>query len=67
MKFFGITRRIVAITFAAAFAICSAGALKVYAAGGVDTSATISIKAQVGKNDEPLFAQNYAGKVKMNI
>ena len=67
MKFFKIRENIVALALAAVFVVGGTGALKVCAAGHIDKAATVTITAQVGSDDNTVFAQSYKGKVDINL
>ena len=67
MKLFGIKENIIAFALAAVFVAGGAGALTVRAAGCIDKSATVHITAQVGSEDNTIFAQSYNGKVDIDL
>ncbi|SDH95753.1 hypothetical protein SAMN05421493_10627 [Pseudobutyrivibrio sp. 49] len=67
MKFFGIKENIFALLLTVIIAVGGAGVITAHAAGHIDTDATVTITAQVGKEDTSVFAQSYNGKVDINL
>ncbi len=67
MKFFGIKKNMLAFALVAVVAACCAGTIDVYAADAVNTDATVTITAQVGKDDTSVFAKSFEGTVDINL
>lgn len=67
MKYFDVMRKIVVLTTGLFLTVCMLDAYKVQAAGRVDLDATVSITAQVGKEDSSAFAKSYNGTVDIDL
>ena len=67
MKFFGVKENIFALVLTAIVAIGGTGVVTAHAAGYIDTDATVTITAQVGKEDTSVFAQSYNGNVDIKL
>lgn len=67
MKLFGVKENIFALFCSAIIAVSGIGVFTAHAAGHIDTDATVTITAQVGKDDTSVFAQSYNGTVDINL